>query len=606
MADDFFDSSDSDRSNKPLLHAERWTLPEPLALEGGGVLENVTVVYETYGRLNAEKSNAIFICHALSGDSHVASHDADDDPGWWELMVGPGRPIDTNRYFVVCANILGGCRGTTGPEDVNPATGVPYGKDFPAICIADIVNVNHKLICGHFGIPSLFALVGGSLGGFMALDWAVRYPDSLYGSIMIATGARLSQQSRAFDVIARNAITSDPNFCDGQYYDKKVGPKKGLAIARQLGHITYLSREAMNRKSASDRKVDSPFETIYPVGSYLAHQGDKFVERFDANSYCTLSIALDDYNQSQTFEDLTEDLKKSRCRWLCVSFSSDWLFVPSQTKEIVDAALAAGKEVSYCNVASEAGHDGFLLKPEIDFYGQLVSAFLRNLESNPQVSVHKEPNADPAEFPEKRPVPYRLKHRIDFDRILELIPPGKSVLDLGCGKGELLLRLRQRGDETLLGVELEQKCVLQCIQRDLNVIHTDMDKGLRSFRNNQFDFVVLSKTLQTVRNVELVLSEMLRIGRTAIVSFPNFGYHRFRTQLEMFGTAPQTDTRPGRKWFNTNDVRFLTIADFRELCNDKRYRIQKMIALDTEREIEIPEEESPNVLADVAIIALTK
>ncbi|MBQ3388551.1 MAG: homoserine O-acetyltransferase [Thermoguttaceae bacterium] len=604
MSEDFFESSDSDRSNRPLLHAESWTLPGPLSLVGGGRLEKVTVVYETYGTLNAEKSNALFICHALSGDSHVASHDENDDPGWWEMMVGKGKPIDTTRYFVICANILGGCRGTTGPEDVNPETGVSYGQDFPSISIADIVNVNHKLVCEHFGIPRLFALVGGSLGGFMALDWAIRYPDSMRANIMIATGARLSQQSRAFDVIARNAITSDPNFCGGQYYDKPVGPKKGLAIARQLGHITYLSREAMNRKSESDRKVESPFETIYPVGSYLAHQGDKFVERFDANSYCTLSKALDDYNQSQTFEMLTDEIRQSKCRWLCVSFSSDWLFIPSQTKEIVDALLAADKEVSYCNVASQAGHDGFLLKPEIDFYGQLVSAFLLNMESDSRSGAPRSGrgSARPAEKP---PAVRGKNDRIDLDRIIELIPADKSILDLGCGKGELLLRLAQRGEKTLVGVELEQRYILQCVQHDLNVIHTDMDQGLQSFRDGQFDYVVLSKTLQTVRNVELVLEEMLRVGKTALVSFPNFGYHRFRTQLEMFGTAPQTDTRPGRKWFNTSDVRFLTIADFRALCNEKRYRIQKMIALDTAHQIEIPEEEA-NVRADIAIVTLTK
>ena len=605
MSEDFFESSDSDRSNRPLLHAESWTLPGPLSLVGGGLLEKVTVVYETYGTLNAEKSNAVFICHALSGDSHVASHDENDDPGWWEMMVGEGKPIDTVRYFVICANILGGCRGTTGPEDVNPKTGESYGQDFPSISIADIVNVNHKLVSEHFGIPRLFALVGGSLGGFMALDWAIRYPDSMLGNIMIATGARLSQQSRAFDVIARNAITSDPNFCGGQYYDKPVGPKKGLAIARQLGHNTYLSREAMNRKSESDRKIESPFETIYPVGSYLAHQGDKFVERFDANSYCTLSKALDDYNQSQTFEMLTEEIRQSKCRWLCVSFSSDWLFIPSQTKEIVDALLGADKEVSYCNVASQSGHDGFLLKPEIDFYGQLVSAFLRNMESKTCGAAAPIPEQGQAPSAGENPSGRTGKDRLDLDRIIELIPAGKSILDLGCGKGELLLRLAHRGEKTLVGVELEQKYVLQCVRHDLNVIHADMDKGLQSFRDGQFDYVVLSKTLQTVRNVELVLEEMLRVGRTALVSFPNFGYHRFRTQLEMFGTAPQTDTRPGRKWFNTSDVRFLTIADFRALCNEKRYRIQKMIALDTAHQIEIPEEEA-NVRADIAIVTLTK
>lgn len=609
MTDNIFDSTDSVRSGKPLAYALRWTLPEPLRLECGAALPEVTVVYETYGELNADKSNAIFICHALSGDSHVASHNETDDPGWWERMVGAGKPIDTDRYFVLCANILGGCRGTTGPDSVDPRTGKAYGMNFPAIAIADIVEVNRQLVENHLGIRRLLACVGGSLGGLMTLDWAIRFPESMVGAVPIATSARVSTQSLAFDIIARNAIMNDPHFYDGQYYDKGAGPTTGLAIARMLGHITYLSRESMNRKFESDRnvgrKIDSTFETKFSVGSYLAYQGDKFVERFDANSYLTLSMALDVFDLGKTPEQLIENMGRSRCRWLFVSFTSDWLFPPSQTKELVDAALASNKQVSYCNVRSDSGHDAFLLEKEIHFYGQLISAFLKNLESEAggnRDAVSFDALSDSAAARES--APDRLKHRIDFDRIIDLIPPDRSVLDLGCGRGDLLLHLRDQGNQVLVGLEVEESHILQCAERNLDVIHADMDEGLQSFYDKQFDFVVLSKTLQTVRNVEIVIEEMLRVGKEVIVSFPNFGYHRFRTELEMFGTAPQTDTRPGRKWYNTSDVRFLTIADFEAFCAEKGYKIHQMVALDTEREVEI--DEAPNVMADVVIVVLTK
>ncbi len=608
MTDNIFDSSDSVRSAKPLKYAEKWTLPGLLPLSNGEALPDVTVVYETYGKLNSSKSNAIFVCHALSGDSHIASHNEEDDPGWWELMVGPGKPIDTDRYYVICANILGGCRGTTGPDSLDPRTGRPYGMNFPKITIADIVEVNRRLIKEHFGISKLLACVGASLGGLIALDWATRCPEQIASTIAIATSARLSTQSLAFDIVARNAIMNDPHFYDGQYYDKGGGPATGLAIARMLGHITYLSRESMSRKfdlnRNAGRKIDSTFETKFSVGSYLAYQGDKFVERFDANSYLTLSMALDVFDLGETPEKLVEAMGRSTCRWFFLSFTSDWLFPPAQTMELVDAALAANKRVSYCNVESDSGHDAFLLEKEISFYGNLVRAFLGNVETEVQ-SGGDDASAHPSlPFGESRSITHKLKHRIDYDRIVDLIPPDKSVLDLGCGRGDLLVHLRNKGNKVLVGVELEELRILQCMERDLDVIHTDMDRGLHSFYDKQFDFVVLSKTLQTVRNVELVVEEMLRVGKRVIVSFPNFGYHRFRTEFEMFGRAPQTDTRPGRTWFNTNDVRFLTIADFEEFCEAKGYRILQMLALDTEREVSV--DEDPNVLADVVIVVLAQ
>lgn len=602
MSDNLFTSSDSVRSCRPLAYAKSWRLPEPLTLQSGESIFEVTVVYETYGALNAERSNAVYICHALSGDSHVAAHDTNDDPGWWEIMVGPGKPIDTNKYFVICSNILGGCRGTTGPDSVNPSTGRPYGADFPAISIADIVEAQRRLVREHLGIDRLLAIVGGSLGGFMALDWATRFPDTVAGTVALATSAHHSSQALAFDIVARNAILSDPNFHGGQYYDKESGPSAGLAIARMLAHITYLSRESMKRKFEKERNegrpIESSFETRFSVGSYLAHQGDKFVERFDANSYVTISIALDLFDLGKTPELLAERIARSDCRWLVISFTSDWLFPEYQSHELVAAALASDKSVTYCNVKSDCGHDAFLLPDALDSYGGLIASFLQNLNDE-KVSVSAQ---NPLDAEPSRHVP---KHRIDYDRILDLIEPGKSVLDLGCGRGDLLLHLRQRGEGRLIGLELEERCVLKCAERGLDVIHADLNAGLNLFNDRQFDYVVLSKTLQTVRNVELLLEEMLRVGRQALVSFPNFGYHRFRTELEMFGTAPQTDTRPGKKWYNTNDVRFLTIADFETLCAEKGYKIQHIVALDTERGIEVGRD-GMNVNADVAIVVLSR
>ena len=613
MSDDIFNSSDSVRSAKPLTYAETWTLPDALTLQSGAQIRDVTVLYETYGTLNKEKSNAIFICHALSGDSHVTAHDERDDPGWWEVMVGPGKPIDTNRYFIICANMLGGCRGTTGPDSVNPETGRRYGTEFPPITVADIVELNRRLVSEHLGIKRLLAIIGGSLGGHTAMDWATRFSDEAAGCAALATSAHVSSQSLAFDIVARNAIMSDPHFYDGQYYDKKTVPAVGLAIARMLGHITYLSRESMTRKFDVNRNVarqiDSTFETKFSVGSYLAYQADKFVERFDANSYLTLSYALDSFDLGETPKLLAERFARSTCRWLFVSFSSDWLFPAYQSRELVTAALAGDKRVSYCNVQSDCGHDAFLLENEIDVYGDLTRSFLRNLVCEETAAAKKSPKPwwnllgssdDGAQEPPK----HHLKHRIDYDRILDLIPPDKTVLDLGCGRGDLLLHLRERGNRGLVGLEREERYIMRCVERGLDVIHADLDEGLRSFYDRQFDYVVLSKTLQTVRNVELIIEEMLRVGKEAVVSFPNFGYHRFRTGLEMFGTAPQTDTRPGKKWYNTNDVRFLTISDFEEFCAEKGYNIHRMVALDTEQEEIVTEDQ--NVLADVAIVVIRR
>ncbi len=318
-------------------YAQYAHFPGPFPLECGDTLPEITVAYETYGQLNARRNNAILICHALSGDSHVARHHEEDDPGWWDIMVGPGKPIDTDRYFVICPNVLGGCRGTTGPGSINPATGRPYGADFPVITVGDIVQVQ-RLLVDRLGIERLLAVVGGSLGGHMVLEWARRFPDRIAGAVAIATSARLTSQALAFDIIGRNAIICDPNYQQGQYYGNGPGPAVGLALARMLGHITYLSREAMMKKFDSrrlePRQIETLFEVRFNVGSYLAYQGERFVERFDANSYLRLTLAMDLFDLGETPEKVAEALRPSQCRWLILSFTSDWLFPPFQSQEL--------------------------------------------------------------------------------------------------------------------------------------------------------------------------------------------------------------------------------------------------------------------------------
>ena len=631
---DLFQSSDSVRSAAPLKYAQTVTFDEPLLLEHGGELPSVTVAFETYGRLNPQADNAVLICHALSGDSHVAKHTDDDLQGWWDLLVGPGKCIDTDRWFVVCPNVLGGCRGTTGPNSTNPKTGRPYGGDFPLITVGDIVAVQRRL-AEHLGIRRLRAVVGGSLGGHMAITWAIRHSDAVQGIVALATSPRLTSQALAFDVVGRNAIRRDPDYAGGQYYETAKGPTDGLAIARMLGHITYLSREAMMQKfdahRLQPRDLQTHFETRFSVGSYLAHQGDKFVERFDANSYVTLTLAMDMFDLGETTEELAAALRPATCRWLLQSYTSDWLFPSFQSRELVNALLANDQPVSYCNVRSDCGHDAFLLMNELPLYGEMVRAFLCNLDCTPQpngdngpCTLHGPreagtPHTDhagivPGEESVTRSVTSTLaeprsqslfhQRRLDYDSIVNLVPAGASVLDLGCGTGGLLARLAARGHRRTVGLELDEQAILACVRRGLDVVHADLNDGLQVFRDGQFDFVVLSQTLQAVRDVERLVGDMLRVGRRAIVSFPNLGYRPLRRQLVEEGRAPRILPLQGFQWYNTPDVRFLTITDFEEFCREQAIQVHQRLALDTQSGREV--EEDPNLNADVAIFVMSK
>jgi homoserine O-acetyltransferase len=609
MTDTSLQSSDSDRHARPLKYAFNLLMDEPLDLEQGGRLTQVNVTYETYGGLNAERSNAVLLCHALSGDSHVAAHSDDDDEGWWDIAVGPGKPIDTDRYFVICPNILGGCRGTTGPNSFNPDTGRPYGADFPVITIRDIVEVQRRLI-DHLGIDRLLAVIGGSLGGHMALTWASRHSDRLLGVAPIATSACLTSQALAFDIVGRNAILRDPDYQEGQYYESGRGPLVGLAIARMLGHITYLSREGMTEKFDAERfqprEVLSAFETKFSVGSYLAHQGDRFGERFDANSYITLSMAMDLFDLGITPEKLAGAIGHTDCRWLLMSFTSDWLFPPFQSQQIVDALIAADKPVSYCNIESNCGHDAFLLPDNLPTYGEMIRAFLANLSGSEQPSPSE--NAEPAfdlEGTVHSPTSiFHGRHRLDYDTIVELIPPGASVLDLGCGTGSLLARLAGRGHKRVMGIEWDEQSIVRGLQRGLDVVQADLNQGLAAFAEDQFDIVVLSQTLQTVMDVQRVVDEMLRVGSRGIVSFPNLAHrdHRFRLSTE--GRAPGIDASEGRTWYNTPNVRFLSLYDFEDFCRDKGITIHEIVALDTAANCRV--EKYPNFAANVAIAVVSK
>jgi homoserine O-acetyltransferase/O-succinyltransferase len=604
MTTELFQSSDSVRSSRPLQHVLSYTSKEPLKLELGGQLPEVTVAYETYGRLNEAKDNAILICHALSGDSHVARHAPEDEPGWWDIAVGPGKAIDTDRYFVICPNALGGCRGTTGPNDINPETSQRYGADFPTVTAADMVEAQRRLI-DHLGLSRLLAAIGGSMGGHQVLTWTMRYPDRIAGAVTLASCARLTTQALAFDVVGRNAIRRDANYKGGQYVDKDTVPAAGLALARMLGHITYLSPESMREKFGADRlqprDFATKFEKKFSVGSYLAYQGDKFVERFDANSYIKLSLAMDLFDIGKTTEELAANLSRSQCRWLIISFTSDWLFPPVQSRDLTHALIALGKSVSYCNVQSDCGHDAFLLPDNLPIYGELVRAFLNNIQDG------KPQGLDDDDLYVHAPTSIFGAHRsprLDYQQIVSLIQSDTSVLDLGCGRGSLLVRLRENGNQKLMGLELNEEEVLACLQRGLNVVQADLNSGLDPFSDAQFDYVVLSHTLQAVRDVERLIADMLRVGRRSIVSFPNFAYHKLRKMLSEQGKSPMSPGLLRHAWYNTPNIRFFSIADFEEFCRERGIRVHKRIALDTEEDRVVTED--ANLLADMAIFVISR
>ncbi|MDO5837005.1 MAG: homoserine O-acetyltransferase, partial [Methanobacterium sp.] len=349
-----------------VVETKHYHFSEELMLEGGGRLKDVTIAYETYGVLNKQKSNAILVCHALSGDAHVAGwHQGDRKPGWWDNIIGPGKCLDTDRYHVICSNVIGGCRGSTGPSSINQETGKPYALKFPIITIKDMVKAQKSLI-DHLQIKQLFSVVGGSMGGMQVLQWCVSYPEMVRSAIPIATTSYSSPQQIAFNEVGRRAIISDPHWNDGNYYHEEF-PDSGLALARMIGHITYLSNESMyekfGRRLQDKEEYSFDFSTDFEVESYLHYQGNTFTKRFDANSYLYISKAIDyfDLTENGTLA-LSEAFEKVKARILVISVDSDWLYTPVESKEIVMALTANEVDVSYCQIKSSYGHDAFLLE----------------------------------------------------------------------------------------------------------------------------------------------------------------------------------------------------------------------------------------------------
>ena len=360
-----------DAGSAGIVRTKHVTFDEPgrtLKLEGGGGLWPITLAYETYGTLSAACDNAIMVFHALSGDAHVAGrHSANDKrAGWWDVLIGPGKALDTEKYYVICANVLGGCSGSTGPSSVDPATGKPYGTLFPMITIADMVEA-HLLLLDHLGIGKLLAAAGGSMGGMQVLELAVSHPERVHLAVAMATAARQPTQAIAFNEVGRQAIMADPDWRGGHYYGGKP-PSKGLAVARMVGHITYLSDEAMQekfgRRLQDIQEYTFTFKPDFEVESYLHHQGLAFTNRFDANTYLYITRAIDYFDLSRRHGSLVSAFRDVKSRFLVMSFSSDWLHPPYQLKEIVSALRATHKHVSYYEVTSHYGHDAFLLERE--------------------------------------------------------------------------------------------------------------------------------------------------------------------------------------------------------------------------------------------------
>lgn len=338
----------------------------PLKMDAGVSLSPLTIAYQTYGDLNANKSNAILVCHALTGDQHVANeHPITGKAGWWHTMVGPGRPIDTNRYFVIASNVIGGCMGTTGPASLNPATGRPYGLDLPVVTIKDMVHAQAMLI-DHLGIDVLLCVAGGSMGGMQVLQWAASFPDRVFAAMPIATAARHSSQNIAFHEVGRQAVMADPDWRQGRYLEEGVIPTKGLAVARMAAHITYLSDEALQSKfgrKLQDRSAPTfSFDADFQIENYLRYQGTSFVDRFDANSYLYVTRACDYFDLAADYGgSLAHAFKGSKSRFCVVSFNSDWLYPTQASRAIVHALNAGGASVSFVDIETDRGHDAFLL-----------------------------------------------------------------------------------------------------------------------------------------------------------------------------------------------------------------------------------------------------
>ncbi len=546
------------------LKKRKLTLPEGgLRLAYGGVLKEVEVAYEECGA-PIRQDNVIYICHALTGDAHVAGvKPGETEPsGWWEGMVGPGRAIDTNRFHVICANVLGGCSGTTGPMSINPDTGKPYGSKFPQYSFDDAIDV-FRMFLKELGVKRLAALIGGSYGGIQVMNWITRFPDDMDKVCLIATSAALNTQAVAFSVMSRNSITDDPKWNGGDYYlegDGK-GPCAGLSAARQLAHVTYLSRELLVRKfhrlkqanfvnaSAEDKaERDRLFKTYFQVESYLDYQAKKFLDRFDANSYLHITRSMDLYDPCDQFGSLDAALARVKARVLVCSYENDILFPAWQSKEIVSSLMRAKKRVSYCHLESGTGHDSFLT--DITHLSKVVSGFLS----------------------ERKVTTMKWQERL-YAKIVKMVKKGAHVVDIGCGDGTLLDVLRSKKGTLGDGVELDIDRYEEALADGHDIIFDDVDEnGIECIPDKHYDTAIVSDTLQEVKNPRGLLHEALRIADEAIVTFPNFAAYRIRLTLVFTGRLPVSKQLPF-EWYDTPNIHCITLKDFRALCQKEGIEI---------------------------------
>jgi len=557
---------------------------EPLTLESDDTLDQFTLQVEIYGQLNVDASNALLVCHALTGDAHLAGrHNSDDKKlGWWDELVGSKTAFNPDEHFIVCTNILGGCQGSSGPTSINPETGKPYHLNFPNITIGDTVAAQHRLMQA-LGITQWHSVVGGSMGGFQALEWSLRYPDALKKMVMIASGPSYSTQGIAFNAVGRHAIMHDPDWHSGDYAEHDTRPKKGLATARMLAHITYVSENALSEKFGRSliREQDQrttplpPFEHIarhqrgeitkgrgsefssldFQVESYLDYQGRQFVERFDANSYLYLTKMLDRFDVAERWGggDLTTALKHIKAECFIISIDSDWLFSPKESLNISQALLKRETAHRYAMLESSLGHDAFLLEHEQ--LNRLLKPFLR---LNPIDS------ADPP-----RPLMGRASEkRDDIPSILSMIEPHETVLDLGCGYGDFLTALIDIGHSArFLGIEQDSERAHASLRRNLPVIQGDMLDTLKTLADGSIDVAVLHLALQSLQDPVSVLQQMKRVAKRSIVGFPNFGYLPIRLQLLINGQMPNSNALP-HKWYDTPNIHLFTLKDFNVLTHE--------------------------------------
>ena len=578
-------------ADHPASQVVEFGMDQPLRLDCGVDLAPFQIAYQTYGQLNADRSNAILICHALTLDQHVAnSHPLTGKAGWWEIMVGPGRPLDTDRYFIICANVIGGCMGSTGPASTNPATGKAWGLDFPVITIPDMVRAQTMLL-DRLGIETLFCVIGGSMGGMQVLQWTAAYPERVFSALPVACSTRHSAQNIAFHELGRQAVMADPDWHHGRYFELSTHPHRGLAVARMAGHITYLSDAALHRKFGrrmQDRELPTfSFDADFQVESYLRYQGSSFVERFDANSYLYLTRAMDYFDIAADHDGvLAQAFRGIKTRFCVVSFTSDWLFPTSESRALVHALNASSARVSFAEIETDRGHDAFLL--DVPEFFDIARAFLQSAgkaRGLGQRFQRSGPGSREAMALQEQALPLggvapdrTGKYRTDHLLVAEMIPAGSKVLDVGCGDGELLQLLESRGIDGR-GIELSREGVNRCVAKGLAVVQGDADTDLVNYPDDAFDYVILSQTLQATRQPKVVLENLLRIGRRAVVSFPNFGFWKMRLQLLVGGHMPRTENLPAT-WYDTPNIHFCTIKDFVQLCDEINVKMERAVALD--------------------------